>query len=182
MKFFAALKLSTYADAAFKAAGLDLEKLAAANDVDAIKTAVAAKAAPDAEANAAILAAKTENEELTAKLAAAESFKASAETLSVIVTGCEAAGFKPGETKTGTALTSATVTENFDLAVAKKARLMVAKAGHPGILDDVGTRAPDNKPAPAASTEQLTGRDRMAKSFGAQIRRAQQREREEDRN
>lgn len=85
MKFFAALKNAEFAAKAFAEAGLDLENLAAAGDVSAIKALVeSAKPSVDvakieadaavvkqenATLNEALASAKADNEALVAKLA-----------------------------------------------------------------------------------------------------------------
>ncbi len=174
MKFFTAIKLATFAESSFKAAGLDLEKLAAAGDVDAIKTALAAKAAPDAEQEKILAAAIEENKELAAKLATAQAAQAKAEAKAKListVTGIAAEGeASEGEVKAA-----------HELAIAKQARLFMAKAGHPGVADELPAEPTKAKDKAKPETATATGRDRMAKAFGNEIRRQQQRERD-DRN
>lgn len=174
MKFFAAVKNAKYAEAAFKAAGLDFEKLAAANDVDAIKTALAARPAPDADEGALSAAVEenqvlaAQNEELKGKLT--DSLRTS-EKLSAVVTAVGLPTDKSAEE----------IKAAHDLNIAKQARLMVAKAGHPGVDDDVATK-PAAKQEAKKEESTLTGRDRMARDFSRQINRINQREREDRRN
>lgn len=164
MKFFAAVKLATFADELLKAVGLDLTALAAAGDKEALKTALAAKSGI-AEAESALAEAVKENEELTAKLDAALKFKADADKFVALSAAVKGAGLNPDE--------PAKIEEQQKAAVAKGARLMVAKAGHPGIIDDIApepaTKQPKKQKDPNAA--EPVGRDRMAKAFQAQANR-----------
>ena len=148
MKFFTAVKLATYADAAFKAAGLNLEALAATGDSDAIKSALAAagKSSPSAEAERAISEAVAENAELKAQLS-----KVSQEL---------------ADAKTEVANTKANV--------AKQAAAIVAKAGHPAVAETITPAAV--KPATEKVESNLRGRDRLAADFSQQARRIWEKE------
>lgn len=128
MKYFTALADASFARAAFSAAGLDLDALRAANSIDAIKNAISA-AKPSVDAEAAILAAKADNDELASKLAAAESFKAKAEKLDVVSATLASAGISADSPEK--------LKEALDARVAKEAVATVAKAGHPGLPEEI---------------------------------------------
>ena len=128
MKYFTALADASFARAAFSAAGLDLDALRAANSVDAIKNAISA-AKPSVDAEAAILAAKADNDELVSKLAAAESFKAKAEKLDAVSAALASAGIS--------AESPEKLKEALDSRVAQAAVNTVAKAGHPGLPEEI---------------------------------------------
>lgn len=166
MKFFAAVKLATFADELLKAAGLDLTALAAAGDKDAVKNAITAKSGA-AEAEATLADAVKENGELTEKLTAAEKFKGDADKFTTLAAAVKSTGLNPDE--------PSKLKEQHEAAVAKSARLMVAKAGHPGIFDDINPEGVKTPKKPAAESN-LTGRDRMAASFSREIAALNRRE------
>lgn len=168
MSIFSAPKESAFAAAAFTAAGLDFAAAVAANDTEVIKKALAsAKAsAPNASADlvaaeATLKAAAKENEELTAKLAtetqakaaavkAATDAKAEADTAGKLV--------KAATTFAGVeATTPEDLTKALKAAAGKEGALIVAKAGHPGLEEDVGgkgaaTKVKQNDPAATGLT------------------------------
>ena len=128
MKYFTALADATFARAAFCAAGLDLDALRSAGSVDAIKSAISA-AKPSVDVEAVLASAKADNDELTSKLAAAEAFKAKAEQLDGIAATLASAGISaesPDKLK-----------EALDARVAQAAVATVAKAGHPGLPEEI---------------------------------------------
>lgn len=172
MKFFTAVKTATFAEAAFKAAGLDLEAAQAAGNVDAIKSALAAASAarptsPDVEQTLA--AAAQENKDLSAALAAAnESLtkaKADAEKFAAASAALKDAGIDASD--------AAKLKEQIDAKVAKEAAAIVAKSGHAPVADDIVADAEAaakkaHERAKRADESGLKGRDRMEADFHRQ--------------
>ncbi len=160
-KFFATLLTN---------AGFNAEELVTKNDATALKTHIEGLKKADkseAELSTAIEAA---TQELTTQVTTLEGKLTAAETtgakFTALTTSLDAAGLKLG-TETDAAKVKAAV----DLHSAKAARDMVAKAGHPGLLDDPAldpakqqTKDPSKK-----KTEGLTGRERMAAAFNVEI-------------
>lgn len=128
MKYFTALADATFARAAFSAAGLDLDALRSAGNVDAIKSAISA-AKPSVDVEAVLASAAADNAELTSKLAAASAFAGKAEEydkLNSVLTSAGISAESPEKLK-----------EALDARVAQAAVATVAKAGHPGLPEEI---------------------------------------------
>ena len=163
MKYFTALADAAYARTAFAAAGLDFEKLSAAKDTDAIKTALAAKPSPEAEGESVKALAAAESKAKAAN-DLAESLKANLDSLEkeheALGNSIKAIGLNPEDS-------AEKIEAAHKAAVAKSAREMVAKAGHPGVLDDPlldPLSKKEEKPK-----DDVKGQDRMARDFNRQI-------------
>lgn len=167
MKFFTALADADFARNAFKAAGLDFDKEIAAKNTDCIKAALAA-AKPGEGAESILAAAKTENDELIAKVDSLT--KSAAARHTEIITAVDALGFKMADAISDDGkIDSAKLDEQKSKIVAKAARDMVAKAGHPGVLDEVPADPAAKKKEQKKADENISGADRLARDFNAQI-------------
>lgn len=148
MKFFAAVKLATFATSLLDKAGLNLETLQAAGDDTALKTLIdQAGQKPNAEAAEALADAAKENTRLNGALTEAT---AKADKFSALNTALADSGLKvekPEDLKTALAA-----------HVKKQTALALAKTGHPPVAD-----TPDSAAAPIAST--ATGLNRVEASF-----------------
>lgn len=165
MKFFTALADAEFARNAFKAAGLDFEKESAAKNTDAIKSALAA-AKPGEGAESILAAAKTENDELSAKVDSLT--KSAAARHTEIISAVDALGFKMADVISADGkIDSAKLDEQKSKIVAKAARDMVAKAGHPGVLDELPVDATKTKEQKKAD-DSVQGADRLKRDFNAQ--------------
>lgn len=166
MKFFTALADAEFARNAFKAAGLDFDKEIAAKNNDCIKSALAA-AKPGEGAESILAAAKTENDELSAKV---DSLTKSAATRHTeIISAVDALGFKMADAISADGkIDSAKLDEQKSKIVAKAARDMVAKAGHPGVLDEVPAISAADAKKKDAKADNVTGADRLKRDFNAQ--------------
>ncbi len=171
MKYFSALADAEFARAAFTAAGLDFEAFKTAKNTDCLKTAIAA-VKPSADAETILAQAAKENEELTSKVGELSGKLTAAETnaaqFATLTASLNAAGVKLGTDTDATKVKAA-----IDLHSATAARNMVARAGHPGLLDDPALdptkQETVEQKANKAKTEGLTGRDRMAAAFNSEI-------------
>lgn len=158
MKFFAALSDAEFARAAFTAAGLDFDALKTAKNNECIKAALSAVKPVDglAEAEKAITAAVKENGELKEQVVgletAATRFAASFKAIGIEDTSSDEK-----------------IAEQHKLNVAKAARDMVARAGHPGILEEVDAKSTVSKTAKKVDNSNLKGADRVRADFEAQM-------------
>jgi predicted nucleic acid-binding protein len=152
MSFFQSVKKVAYATKAFAAAGLDFEKHFAASDENAIGAHVAAAvaAAPvknNPEHERLLNEAVEENKTVSAKLAAH----------AAIVT---AAGFKVEDCTDEKGLfDAAKFAAANELVIAKAARQMLAKGGHPGVVENVakdGAKPAANKSVTHAEFQAMT--------------------------
>lgn len=165
MKYFSALADAAFARLAFTAAGLDFDKAIAAKDADVIKSAIVAGKNPDAES--ILSAAKTENDDLKTQLETVT--KSSGAKFTALVAAVDGQGFKVADATDADGNVSADkLAAQKKLFVAKEARAMVAKAGHPGVLDEIPADA--QKPKEAKKTDDsVRGEDRLARDFNAQL-------------
>lgn len=186
MKYFSALADAEFARAAFAAAGLDFDALKSAKNTDCLKSALAA-GKTSAEAEAILAAAKKENDDLSAQLSAAkkkgDEIEAGRSALAArhtsLVTALDGAGVKLADSDFNAEKpdeTAAALKAKIEGAVTKTARLMVAKAGHPGLLDEINADATKPK-KPEEKKPEATGRDRLRAIFQQDAIRLHQRER-----
>lgn len=164
MKFFTAVKTATFAESAFKAAGLDIEAAANAGNVDVLKNALAAASAAkpaDANVEQALADAVKENAELTGKLNAAVAFKADADKHAAVCAALKDAGIDASD--------AAKIKEQIDAKATSAAVNIVARSGHEPIADEIAADASAKKAEKKAAEEPgLTGRERMARDFHKQ--------------
>jgi hypothetical protein len=169
MSIFSSVSDAKFARAAFAAAGLDFDKLAAANDTSVIKTALdAAKGAGDMKAaEETLVAAATENATLTKNLA---TVTASVTDLTgKLATATEALSKANAEAAASAALVAAAneatgatakTADEMKAAVATKAASeaasILAKGGHPGLAETV-LKSGDGAKKQAANSPALTG-------------------------
>ncbi len=161
-KFFATLLTN---------AGFNAEELVTKNDATALRAHI--DGLPKGGVNEIDLKAaiETATQEMRTQVTALEGKLTTAETtgakFTALTASLDAAGVKLG-TETDAAKVKAAV----DLHSAKAARDMVAKAGHPGLLDDPAIDPAKNQVVDPSKkkTEGLTGRDRMASSFNEEIK------------
>ncbi len=152
--------------------GLNVAELVEKNDANALKAHIDGIAKGEDKA-ALTTAIDTATHELRSEVATLEqkltTAEANAGKFTTFLASVEAAGVKLGA-KTEAADVKAAV----DLHTATAARNMVAKAGHPGLLDDpaldpANQKRADDKSRDKAKNEGLTGRDRMAAAFNVEI-------------
>lgn len=167
MKFFTAVKTASFADAAFKAAGLDLEAAASSGNVDVLKTALASAAAarpasPDVEQTLA--AAAAENKDLNAALVSANNAltaaKADAEKFAAVSAALKDAGIDASD--------AAKIKDQIAAKNASAAVTLVARAGHDPIADNIAPEAGNKKAAAKSDESGPKGRDRLAADFHKQ--------------
>lgn len=166
MKFFAAVKLATFASELLGAAGFDLSALSEAGDVKALEAAISAKItasaknAPDVEK--VLLEAAQENEALTKQALAKSAALASLEK-AVSAAGVKlpalAANAKPEEISAH----ESAITDAIKARASVLAQEQLAASGHPPISDvviDPSKAAKNSKAGP-------TGLDRVHAAFAS---------------
>lgn len=177
MKYFSALKHAEFATSAFSAVGLDLEALAKAGDVSALKTLIdsKAKAAGESKDYETLLADATkENGELEARIlkigADLTAAQSQASLQSAVAASLASCGI---DLKAMVDDKGAFSAEKFAAAhkatVAKGAREMICKAGHPGLAEEI-TKDPASVKKTETKRDDLTGSDRIRADFNRQFR------------
>lgn len=158
MKYFTALEDSGFARSAFAAAGLDFDALKKAKNTNALKDAMqsAVPTSDMGEADKAIEAAVKENGELKEQLAGLETAGKR------LTASFEAIGIKDTSS-------DEKIAEQQKLNVAKHAREMVARAGHPGIVDEIDPASTKSKAVKKEDNSKLQGADRVRADFEAQM-------------
>lgn len=148
-------------------AGFNVEELVAKADANAVKLHIEglSKGQSKEELTTAIATAtselQTQVSTLEQSLSAAT---AKATNFAALTSSLDAAGFKVTDFEAGK------VKAALELHTATAARNMVARAGHPGLLDDPAldpTKQTRVDPAKVKTETTLTGRERMAAAFNA---------------
>lgn len=173
MKYFSALADAEFARAAFAAAGIDFESAKSAKNTDCLKAALAAAKA-NSEAETILAQAKQENDELAGRVGELEAAQTIATATVTNLTAAITAN--TGVTVTIAAdgtINAEAIKTAHDAKVTKAARDMVARAGHPGLLDDPAIDPTKQQRVDSKTKDenapQLTGRDRMAAAFSKEI-------------
>lgn len=164
MKFFAALKQAEFAAKLFAGAGLDLEKLVAAGDANALKAHLDSvrAASPSDQLQAALDEAVAENATLSA------GNDALVAQISALKASLTQTGLKVEEVLDAQgALDVTKLNAQLESLVAKRSREQLAAAGHPPIEELPGKSAPGAKAAKIDPS--LKGRDRYTADFNRQI-------------